>query len=114
MANLVSDASAAAWIGVEVSDPFVSSLVTTASAMVLSYCGVATFDLVPAPVAQACLEVVAFLHSNRSNNPALASLSLGGGSVSFRSDAGSMSPLTATARVLLAPYVVHTFVTTGA
>lgn len=104
---LVTTLEAAAWTGAAANDAFLPSLCDTASALVEAYCSF-TFDpaAVPAPVKQACLEIVSFLWLNRSSNPAVAALSLGGGSVSFKSDAGSLSPLTPTVRALLAPYVV--------
>lgn len=104
MLNTVENA--AAWLGCSEEDPFLESLLTVASSLCESWCGTTwEEDAIPAPVAQAALEVTAYLWRNReSNSAAIASESLGGASISYR-DSASLQPITPTARVLLAPYV---------
>jgi hypothetical protein len=105
MSDFTDVATAAVFLGVSEGDPHLTRLVAVANQYVTDYLNRDDTDDLEgnAVVEQATLETVANLYRNRTTNPAIAAISLGDGSVSFR-DLEASEPIPATATALLRPY----------
>ena len=103
--DLTTTDAAALWLGVAADDPHLARLVTVASGAVASFLDRDMAQLVPMPpvIEHATLETVANLYRNRTQNPLIASMSLGDGSVSFR-DLTDFEVIPPSAKSLLGPY----------